>query len=76
MKGMQKLTETLPFEVEQYFDSRLIYPEQWIRHNKNVRSYQIKKGFDLVREVLRQYETFLHDNFLNETDRKEADKLI
>ena len=51
---IHKLTEKIPFEIEQYFDtvaahSRKIHIEQ----------NQVRKGLDLVREVMRQKEVFL-----------------
>ena len=49
-KVMERLTEQIPFEVEQYYDT--ISPHQNLARLK-LRQNQIRKGFDLVREVLR-----------------------
>jgi len=53
---MDRLTEQIPFEVEQYYDT--ISPHQDLARLK-LRQNQIRKGFDLVREVLHQKEAFL-----------------
>ncbi len=49
-----KLTEKIPFEIEQYFDSVS-------QHNRklHIEQNQVRKGLDLVREVMRQKEQFL-----------------
>ena len=54
---MDRLTEQIPFEIEQYYDT--ISPHQELASLK-LRQNQIRKGFDLVREVLRQKESFLN----------------
>ena len=53
---MDRLTEQIPFEVEQYYDT--ISPHQDLAILK-LRQNQMRKGFDLVREVLHQKEAFL-----------------
>lgn len=50
---MKVLTQTIPFEVEQYFDSIAAHTEIRIQQN------QVRKGLDLVREIMRQKEGFL-----------------
>ena len=51
---MNKLTEKIPFEIESYFDSASVHTDQ-IKIQQN----QVRKGLDLVREVIRQKEVFL-----------------
>ena len=52
-QAMKILTQTIPFEVEQYFDSIAAHTEIRIQQN------QVRKGLDLVREIMRQKEGFL-----------------
>ena len=54
--AMEKMTESIPFEVEQYYDS---ISSQTDLHRMKLRQNQIRKNFDLVREVLGQKERFL-----------------
>ena len=49
-----KLTEKIPFEIEQYFDTVAAHS----RHI-HIEQNQVRKGLDLVREVMRQKESFL-----------------
>ena len=49
-----KLTEKIPFEIEQYFDS--VAAHCWKIH---IEQNQVRKGLDLVREIMRQKEQFL-----------------
>ena len=53
---MDKLTDRIPFEIEQYYDT--ISPHQ-DQQKLQLQQNQIRKGFDLVREVLSQKEKFL-----------------
>ena len=50
---IEKFTQNLPFQCEQYFDS--VSSTSYHKMHQN----QMRKGFDLVREVLSQKETFL-----------------
>jgi len=45
--AMKMLTQHIPFEVEQYFDSVAAHTEIRIQQN------QVRKGLDLVREIMR-----------------------
>lgn len=58
--AMKMLTQHIPFEVEQYFDSVAAHTEIRIQQN------QQRKGLDLVREIMRQ-----KDQLLNEIDEME-----
>lgn len=49
-----KLTERIPFEIEQYFDTVAAQSR-----NFHIEQNQLRKGLDLVREVMRQKEHFL-----------------
>lgn len=51
---IHKLTERLPFDIEQYFDSVAAHTTQI-----HIEQNQVRKGLDLVREVLRQKEEFI-----------------
>ena len=55
---MKLLTQHIPFEVEQYFDSVAAHTEIRIQQN------EVRKGMDLVREIMRQ-----KDDFLNKIDK-------
>ena len=54
-KAMKVLTQHIPFEVEQYFDSVAAHTEIRIQQN------QVRKGMDLVREIMRQRDHFLKE---------------
>ncbi len=54
---MKLLTQHIPFEIEQYFDSVAAHTEIRIQQN------EVRKGMDLVREIMRQ-----KDDFLNKID--------
>lgn len=62
MHALNMLTQHIPFEVEQYFDSVAAHTEIRIQQN------QVRRGLDLVREVMRQKE-----EFLDRIDRMEQD---
>lgn len=49
-----KLTEKIPFEIEQYFDSVAAHSRKI-----HIEQNQVRKGLDLVREIMRQKEQFL-----------------
>ena len=72
---MNVLTQHIPFDVEQYFDSVAAHSEIRIKQN------QVRKGLDLVREIMRQKEQFLEKIDQMEQDgvkisRKQVEKLI
>ena len=73
--AMKNLTQHIPFEVEQYFDSVAAHTEIRIQQN------QMRKGLDLIREIMRQKEGFLDQIDHMEQDgvtisRAEVEKLI
>jgi hypothetical protein len=47
-EAIHKLTEKIPFEIEQYFDTVAAHS----RHI-HIEQNQVRKGIDLVREVMR-----------------------
>ena len=62
VNAMKMLTQYIPFEVEQYFDSVAAHTEIRIQQN------QVRKGLDLVREIMSQKE-----DFLRKIDQMEAE---
>lgn len=73
--AMKKLTEHIPFEVEQYFDSVAAHTEIRIQQN------QLRRGLDLVREIMRQKDNLLEqiDDMENngiQINRAQVEKLI
>ena len=68
--ALQKLTENIPFEVEQYFDSVGGHTDVQIDQN------QVRKNLDLLREVARQKECFLDQVESAGVERADVEKLI